>query len=55
MRATSIDAVCDGAGLKGADAVVITTSSARAAGATDNKPRAASAITPAHKFILIVI
>ena len=55
MRATSIDAVCAGAGLYGADAVVITTSSARAAGATDNKPRVASATTPAHKLILIVI
>ena len=35
----------------GAEAVVVITSSARAAGATDNKPRAASAITLAHTVI----
>jgi hypothetical protein len=41
--------------LCGADAVVITTSSARAAGTTDNKPRAASAKTPARTIIFISI
>jgi hypothetical protein len=55
MRAMSIVAVWPAVALCGADAVVITTSSARAAGTTDNKPRAASAKTPARTIIFISI
>jgi hypothetical protein len=53
MRAMSIVAVCAAAIPDGAEAVVITASCARTAGATDNKPRAASATARAHKVIFI--